>query len=213
MLTSKSRSRPMRRVCSWTRSRRRPTKRRMSRSSSLSASMTRRSRRIPDLIGDDAGVAGVGLVLPAPGALPGAVDGQSRRVDQAQTSRRQHRFGQAGDTADHIEADRDLALQGLQFGNQSRDGRGRIVELAVNPDLTWSSTALSRCTSLATYDPDGDAHRLSPLPYFLRHSFVAGVALHSDRSQSPIRGQQRENEAGGSASGAIDGSQHENHPT
>ena len=99
-------------------------------------------------------------------------------MDQAQTSRRQHRFGQPGDAADHIEADRDLALQGLQLGNQSRDGRGRIVELAVDPDLALVVDDADPVHFFGDVDADRDAHDRSPLPWFFRHPLVAGVALH-----------------------------------
>ena len=117
-------------------------------------------------------------------------------MHQAQTSRRQHRFGQPGDATDHIEADRDLALQGLQLGNQSRDGRGRIVELAAHPDLAVVVDGGDPMHFLGDVDPDGDAHGHSPLPCFLRHSFVAGVAPYSDRSQSPISGRKGKTKRG-----------------
>jgi hypothetical protein len=63
------------------------------------------------LIGDDAGIPGIALGLAAGRPLACPVYCQARHVDQPEAGRREHRFGKAGDAADHIEADCDLALQ------------------------------------------------------------------------------------------------------
>jgi hypothetical protein len=83
---------------------------------------------------------------------------------------------------------------GSSFGNQSRDGRGRIVELAVDPDLALVVDGADPVHFFGDVDADCDTHGGSP--WLLRHPFVAGVALHSDRSQSLISGRKGKTKRG-----------------
>ena len=175
-------------VCASTRSRRRPTSSLISRSSSVAGSIGAQVGAGADLVGDGAGVARVGLVLAADGALAGAVDRQARHVDEREAGLGQHGFGQAGDAADDVEPMRTLPPRRGQLGR-----RGWRCRLACSAACGRCSTtpsasmAVTQCISLAMSIPT--LIRMAPLRRLkVRHPARAVVALHSDGSQSLISG-------------------------
>jgi hypothetical protein len=142
-----------------------------------------------DLVGDHPGIAGVAFVLAAAGGLAGSVDGQARDVDQLQAGRQQHRLAQAGHPTDHVQADYRPLVSLPQLVDQRLE-RGRVV---VHPPVPQHPAGIVDCTGpvdfLGDVDSDPDAHAILP-PTLLRFPlpFLAGIALHSDESQSLISG-------------------------
>ena len=110
------------------------------------------------LVGDDAGVARVALGLAADRALAGPVYGQARHVDQAEAGRRQHRFGKAGDAADHVEADGDLALERAQLGDQRLDRVGLVRHRSIDEHRARVVDRRHPMRRLGDVDPDRDSH-------------------------------------------------------
>jgi len=164
-----------------------------------------------DLVGDGAGIARVGLVLAAPGALAGAVDRQARDVNEGEAGRGEHRLGQAGDAADHIQADADRAAELAKLGDELRDLARRIGQLAVDPHDAIGVDRGHPMHLLGNVDPDADPHGAPPA--------VEGSVSRPRRRRptqrwiaEPNQRSRRCGGAGGSASRTIMGSQHENHP-
>ena len=140
------------------------------------------------LLGDHAGVARIGLVLAAGGALPGAVDGQPRHVDQGEAGFGQHRLGQAGDATDDVQADAHAAAQLDQVSDESGDGARRVRQLAVDAHDAVGVDGGDPVRFLGDVDPDADPHGTPRLLMVARLPAHAVVALHSDDPQSLISG-------------------------
>ena len=104
----------------------------ISRSSSAAGSIRAQVRPGPDLVGDGAGVARIGLVLAADCALPSPIDGNAWHMDECEPGLSEHGLGQTRDAADDIQADADRTAQSSQFVGQGRDIGGRIGQFAVD---------------------------------------------------------------------------------
>ena len=134
--------------------------------------------------------AWIGLVLAAPGALAGAVDRQARDVNEGEAGRGEHRLGQAGDAADHIQADADRAAELAKLaklGDELRDLARRIGQLAVDPHDAIGVDRGHPMHLLGNVDPDADPHG-APRRLKGSASRPRRRALHSDGSQSLISG-------------------------
>jgi hypothetical protein len=167
-----------------------------------------------DLVGDGARVARIGLVLAPHGALAGAVDGQARDVNERQPRCGQHGFGKAGDAPNDIEADAYGAAKADELLDQRRYVSRRVRQLAIKANHAVGIDGRDPMRLLGDIDPNTDPHGAPRQVIVTRHPARAVVALHSDGSQRLESNQRsrRYGGAGGSASGAIMGSQHENHP-
>jgi len=140
-----------------------------------------------DLVGDGACVTRIGLVLAAGGALAGAVDGQARDVNERQPCCGQHGFGKAGDATNDIEADAYGAAKADELFDQRRDVRRRVRQLAIEANQAVGIDGGDPMRLLGDIDPNTDRHG-APRQLRIRRPARAVVALHSDRSQSPISG-------------------------
>ena len=141
-----------------------------------------------NLVGDGAGVARVGLVLAADGALAGTVDGQARDVNQREAGCRQHGLCQAGDAAHDVEADADGAARATASRSTSAAMAvgvfGSLRSIRTTPSASMAVTQwISLAMSIPTLMLHGALRRLK-----VRHPARAVVALHSDGSQSLISG-------------------------
>ena len=70
-------------------------------------------------------------------------------MNEGEAGRGEHRLGQAGDAADHIQADADRAAELAKLGDELRDLARRIGQLAVDPHDASASIAVTQCISLA----------------------------------------------------------------
>ena len=149
----------------------------------------------PDQVGDHGGVLRVAFVLAAPGALPGPVHRPPRHVHHRQPSGQQHRLSQGGDPAQDVDPGRGRAV--LRLGrahliDQASDGLGGVAHRMAGQHLPGLGDLDHRPVRLLS---DIDAHRnRHGSPPFLGIPDVqllpAGLALHSDRSQPLISGQE-----------------------
>ena len=142
-----------------------------------------------ELVGDDAGVFGVALGLPADAALAGAVDGQAGHMDQTFAGGQQHGAEQGGDTAEQVDADQALALQRGEVGGELADVLGGVVDLSVEQDATVLCHRGGPMNLLGGVDAHADLHgalRLFAPP--MQRPLPASNALNSDRSHRVISG-------------------------
>jgi hypothetical protein len=142
----------------------------------------------PDLFGDHPGITRVAFVLAAGGALAGPVHGQPRDMDQPEPGRPQHRLGQPGDPAHHIQPDHRLATQPSQRLDQALEGGGLVGHPLIQHHLAKVIDRGGPVDVLGNVDPHPDPHRLPPPAAVLALPSHTGIALHSDRSQSLISG-------------------------
>jgi hypothetical protein len=211
MPTRRSCRRARRWVCPSTRSRRRPTSKRISRSSSLAAWIGRRSLRARTWSAMVRASRGSDLFSPPLVPWRATVDRQARDVNEGEAGRGEHRLGQAGDAADHIQADADRAAELAKLGDELRDLARRIGQLAVDPHDAIGVDRGHPMHLLGNVDPDADPHGAPPA--------VEGSVSRPRRRRptqrwiaEPNQRSRRCGGAGGSASRTIMGSQHENHP-
>ena len=115
------------------------------------------------------------------------VDRQARDVNEGEAGRGEHRLGQAGDAADHIQADADRAAELAKLGDELRDLARRIGQFAVDQHDAIGVDRGHPMHLLGNVDPDADPHGAPPR-LKVRHPARAVVALHSDGSQSLISG-------------------------
>ena len=137
------------------------------------------------LLGDRAGIARIGLVFPAHAALPCAVDGKSRHVNQSDPGLGTHRLNQTGDATDHVQANPHLTESRQLIDQLSNGGRG-VLQTSIELDDALRIDSGHPVDILGDVDADTDVH--SCLPRLSKRSAHAVVALHSDRSQSLISG-------------------------
>ncbi len=132
-------------------------------------------------------------------------------MNEGEAGRGEHRLGQAGDAADHIQADADRAAELAKLGDELRDLARRIGQLAVDPHDAIGVDRGHPMHLLGNVDPDADPHGAPPA--------VEGSVSRPRRRRptqrwiaEPNQRSRRCGGAGGSASRTIMGSQHENHP-
>lgn len=132
-------------------------------------------------------VAGIGLVLTADGPLTGAIHGKAGHVDEVEAGLGQHRFGKAGDAADDIEPDPNIAAEGAKLVNGPRDVSGPVRELAIDMDQPILVNSRDPVNIFGDVDSNIDPHGAHWRSKF-RLPARAVIALHSDQSQSLISG-------------------------
>ena len=123
----------------------------------------------------------------------------------------QHGLDQARDAADDVEADADRAAESGKVVNQLGHGGWRVRQPAIDQDHAVGVDGGDPVNLLGDVDPDADAHGASWR--------CRGPATRPRRRRptqrwiaEPNQRSRRVGGAGGSASRAIQGSQHENHP-
>jgi hypothetical protein len=141
-----------------------------------------------DLLGNHPGITRVAFVLTPGGALAGPVDRQPRHMDQPEPGHPEHCLGQPGDPAHHIQADHRHPTQRIQPIDQLLEGSRVIRHPLVPHHLAEVIDSGGPVHVLGDVDPNPDPHRLPPPVTVPALSSHAGIALHSDWSQSLISG-------------------------
>jgi hypothetical protein len=141
------------------------------------------------LVGDYPRVARVTLVFTTAGALPSAVDGEPGHVHKPEARVGEHRGQKRGDPADHVDANDDgavLASQPLKLVDQ----RLNLRRLVLDPPAEQLAAPLvdrgRPVKVLRNIDPNRYLHLAPSVVGNHAQSPPAVLALHSDRSQSPI---------------------------
>ncbi len=139
-------------------------------------------------LGNGMGVAGIGLAFASGKALPSPVHGNTRRVNQGKSFGQKTCFDEARERANHINADYNISIQGVQVRNQGVDRIRIVLDRAVKNNPARFVNCNRPVNRFCRINSNTYLHLPTSRSLVARTPHRACIALHSHQGHRVISG-------------------------